>query len=98
TLTVNIGELRKERVFDRIPITTSGDQGLGRPEPAFIRVKVFGARSAVDAMTADDVIARVETAGKPKPSDQFTPEVTISSYYSDRVDVRSIEPQKIRIR
>lgn len=96
-LTLNIGEVRKERVLDRVPIIIQGNVQPVQPVPAFIRVTLFGARSAVDAMTPDDVTAILDYPGSEKPR-ELTPRFEISPTYSNRVEVRSFEPKVVKVK
>lgn len=95
TLIVNVGEVRKERVIDNVPVALSGAPGRARPMPRFVKVTVYGARSAVDEMSASDLSAAVEyRAG----SSSFTPKVIVSPAFAERIVVRSVEPQTVRVR
>jgi hypothetical protein len=95
TLVVNIGEVRKERVIDNVPVALFGAPSRARVIPRLVRLMVYGPRSAVDALTAADLNVAVEyQAG----SRLFTPKVTLSPNYADRVVVRSVEPQKVQVR
>ncbi|MEK6320398.1 MAG: CdaR family protein [Acidobacteriota bacterium] len=94
-LTVNVGEVRKERVINNVPVALFGASGRARPMPRFVKVTLYGARSALDEMTASDVSVAVEYRGG---SGAFTPRVTLSPGFTDRVVVRSVEPQTVRVR
>lgn len=97
-LTLNIGEIRKERVIDRVPVIIEGNTQSVQPVPMFVRVTLFGARSAIDAMTLEDVTAIIDyPSGSEKPR-ELAPRFEISPNYSNRVEVRSFEPKNIKIR
>src|SRR5262249_34602092 len=64
-LSVNIGEVRKERVIDHVPVGVEGGPASAQAIPQFIKVTVYGAHSAVDGMTAADLIATVEYQNSP---------------------------------
>ena len=93
-LSVNIGELRKERIIDNLPIRV---EGSAKTETAVARVTIFGATSAVNAITPEDITVSVDysLAGK---SREVAPVVTISDPYADRVSVRSVLPASVRVR
>jgi YbbR domain-containing protein len=93
-LTLNIGEVRKERIIDRIPIRV---EGAVRPDAGVARVTIFGASSAVDAITPEDIIVSADysVAGRAR---EVAPVVTISQTYADRVSVRSVLPRSVRVR
>lgn len=94
-LTVRIGEARKERVIDRVPVFLSAAPARAVAIPRFVSVTVFGPRSAVDAMTSADLTVQVEyRAGE----GLFAPIVVISPSFSDRVAVHSVEPPKVRVK
>jgi len=94
-LTVNVGEVRKERVIDDIPVAVFGAPPRARALPRFVKVTVYGARSVLADMTAADVSVGVEYQGG---SQMFTPRVTLSPAFADRVVVRSVEPKTVRVR
>ena len=94
-LIVNIGEQRKERVFDNVPVALFDAPARARVFPRSVRVTVFGPHSDVDAMTAADLNAGVQyQAG----SRSISPKVTVSPGFADRVVVRSVEPGTVRAR
>jgi YbbR domain-containing protein len=94
-LTVTIEEARKERVIENVPIVLFGAPNRARAFPRTLNVTLYGARSAVDEITASDVSAGVEY----KPgSPTFTPQVTLSPSFADRVTIRSIEPKTVAVR
>jgi hypothetical protein len=93
-LKVNVGEVREERILDKLPIRV---EGAVRPDAGVARVTIFGARSAVNAITPDDITVSVDfsSAGR---SREVAPIVTISQAYADRVSVRSVLPKSVRVR
>jgi hypothetical protein len=93
-LSVNIGELRKERIIDKLPIRV---EGASRPDAGVARVTIFGASSAVDAITPEDITVSVDysLAGRAR---EVAPVVTISQAYADRISVRSVLPRSVRVR
>lgn len=93
-LQVNIGELRKERVIDNVPVVLFGAPARARVIPRFVRVTIYGPRSAVDAMTLEDVNVGIDYQ---PGAGVFTPRVTLSPGFAERVVVRSVEPQKVRV-
>ncbi|MEK6300916.1 MAG: CdaR family protein [Acidobacteriota bacterium] len=97
-LSVIIGEVRKERVLDRVPVVLFGAPARVETVPRFVKVTLFGAASAVDAMTVADVSVAVEHNQQSSKPGQFTPKVTLAPSYSELVTVRSVEPATVRIR
>lgn len=97
-LSVTIGEVRKERVLDRVPVVLFGAPARVEPVPRFVKVTLYGAASAVEAMTIADVNVAVDYGQSPAKPGQFTPKVTVAPSYSELVEVRSVEPATVRIR
>lgn len=97
-LSVNISEVRKERVIDRVPVAVFGAPLSAQPSPMYIKVKLLGAHSAIDAMTAADLNAAVEYQADKKGPQRLTPRVTVSPHFADRVMVISVEPPTIRVK
>jgi YbbR domain-containing protein len=94
-LTVKVGEVRKERVIDDVPVALFGAPARARAMPRFVKVTVYGARSILAGMTVADLSVGVEYQG---PTRIFTPSVTLSPGLADRVVVRSVEPKTVRVR
>jgi hypothetical protein len=93
-LNINIGEVRKERIID-VPILLSDASGKGRPVPRSVKVTVYGAGSLIESMTASDVNATIEVRGGGRV---FTPKVTLSPGFAERVEVRSVNPRTVGLR
>lgn len=94
-LIVNIGEVQKERVIDNVPVVLIGAPARAHPFPKSVKVAVRGTRSALDELTMSDISVAVEYRGG---SYTFTPKVTLSPVFAERVTVRSVEPQTVRVR
>jgi len=63
--------------------------------PKVVRVTVYGALSAVDIIAAADIIVAIDYQ---LGSTVFTPKITLSPGFADRVVVKSVEPEKVRVR
>jgi hypothetical protein len=96
-LSVNIGELRKERVVERVPVALFGAPPGAQPVPVFVKVKLKGAHSAIDQMTAADLNVAVEYQPD-KKGQALTPRVIISPHFADHVTFVSMEPATVRVR
>jgi YbbR domain-containing protein len=94
-LSVNIGEQRKERVFDNVSVALFDASPKVRVFPRSVRVTVFGPHSDVDAMTAADLNVGVQYQAGSRP---ISPKATVSPSFADRVVVRSVEPGTVRAR
>jgi hypothetical protein len=63
--------------------------------PRSISVKVYGARSAVDEITVADISAEIDYQ---RGSLTFAPRITLALGFAERVNVKSVEPQKVFVR
>ncbi|MFP5263266.1 MAG: YbbR-like domain-containing protein [Blastocatellia bacterium] len=97
-LSVNIAEMRKDRVIDRVPVELTGAPPGAQPAPAYVKVKLNGAHSAIDAMSAADLNVTVEYQADKKGPQQLAPKVTLSQHFADRVTVVSVEPAAVRVK
>jgi YbbR domain-containing protein len=97
-LTVIIGEVQKDRIMDRIPVNVTGATTQIQPVPRFVRVALRGGRSVIDSITPADITVKIELqAGAARPG-EYSPVVTLSPAFADRVTVQSVEPKTIRVR
>jgi len=94
-LTVNIAEMRKERVIENVPVSLFGAPPRARAIPRFVKVTVYGARSILADLTVADFNVGVEYQGS---SRIFTPRITLSPTIAEHVVVRSVEPKTIQVR
>ena len=94
-LVVTVGEVRSDRVIDNVPVAVFGAPPRARAVPRFVKVTVFGARSVLAEMTVADVSVGVEYLSG---SRTFTPRVTLSPIFAERVAVRSVEPAMVIVR
>jgi YbbR domain-containing protein len=94
-LQVNIGEVRKERIIENIPVSLTGAPLRAHAIPRMVKVTVYGPRSVVDEMTVSDI--NVDIDYRPD-SRLFSPRVVLSPGFADRVAVRSVEPKTVRVR
>lgn len=95
TLFVNIDEIRKERVIANVHVTVLDAPPRIRSAPATVSVTVYGPRSVVDSLTAGDLDTSVIYQRGVR---DFAPKVKLSLDLADRVVVRSVRPQRIRVR
>jgi YbbR domain-containing protein len=97
-LAVTISEQRKERTLSNLPVTLINAPGGAQAKPATVTVTLYGPRSLIDALTPADVNVVVDYHSKPAGPQRFTPEVSLSVNYADKVMVRAVEPPTIRVR
>jgi YbbR domain-containing protein len=96
-LVVSIEEVRKERIVDKVPVTLIGAPVGVHPVPRSVKVTLVGPRSAIEAITADDISVTVSYQRGRRRNFALTPSVTLSRY-ADEISVRSIEPNVIKLR
>jgi YbbR domain-containing protein len=94
-LIVNIGEIRRERTFERVPVTISNAPRKARAFPAYVRVILSGARSAIEQLTPEDISVVVEYQSG---QHSYEPRVSLSQTFTDRVSVKSFAPGTVQIR
>jgi len=95
-LTVNIGEARKERLIDKVPVSVIGSS-TARPSPAFISVRVSGPASSVDLLAPSDLSATVEYRRNPAGEIDVKPDVRLSND-SGNIRIISVSPESIRLK
>jgi YbbR domain-containing protein len=97
-LTVFIGEVRKERTFDRVPIVINGASANVRFQPSHTRVVLVGARSAIEAMTVGDIKISATYERPGSGPRELKLQAEISPAYADLVKVESLQPSVVRLR
>ena len=97
TLTIEIREVRIERVIDDIPVVLVDAPANARSVPRSVRLTVAGPRSAVAIISASDFSVSAAYPEHGRALDRIAPEASVLRN-SDRVQIKSIEPKFIRIR
>jgi YbbR domain-containing protein len=97
-LTVNIGEVRKERTIEHVPVVLVNAPPGATAVPKYVNVKLIGARSAIDELTAADLNVAIDFQAEGNSGRVFAPKVIILPNYSDKVTVRGVEPPTIRVK
>jgi len=97
-LTVNIGEVQKERTIERVPVVLFNGPPSAQLIPKYVTVKLIGARSVIDQVTAADLNVAIDYQAEGAGARLLAPKVTISPAYSDKVNVRAVEPATIRVK
>ena len=95
-LTVNIGEVRRERIIEKVAVSVVGSAGA-RPSPGFVSVKVAGPASSVDLIMPSDLSATVEYRKGASKEVDVKPEVRLVND-SPNVKIVSVSPESIRVR
>jgi YbbR domain-containing protein len=97
-LSVNIGEVQKERTIERVPVIIVDGPPGGAPAPKFISVTLAGAQSAIEQIKPEDLSVFLDYQTGSDRQREYTPRIAISPEYMGRVTVRSFEPKTIRVR
>ncbi len=96
-LTVNIGETRKERVFDKLPVNLINAPVNAQPTARFIKVTVTGAKQIIEALTPDELDVVADYASRDVKTGEVKPEVRFLTG-SDKLAVKLLEPGSIKIK
>jgi YbbR domain-containing protein len=97
TLTIVIGEARKERLIDKVPVTFLNVPQVIQLQPKYARVLVLGPPSMLDSLTAADVEVTADYAMLKEKSGELKLSVKFLSF-PDRLTLRSVEPVGIRVK
>ena len=97
-LTINIGEVQKERTIERVPVVLFNGPPGAQLIPKYVNVKLIGARSAIDQMSASDLNVAIDFQAEGTGARLLAPKVTVSPTYSDKVTVRAVEPATVRVK
>jgi YbbR domain-containing protein len=96
-LTVVIGEARKERLIDKIPVTYMNvPQGI-LPQVKFAKAVVTGPPSIIDSLTTADIEVVADFAASKEASGELKLMVRFLTF-ADRLTLRSVEPATIRLK
>jgi YbbR domain-containing protein len=95
-LTVNIGEVRKERVIEKVPVTLINAPQNAQLASRFVQVTILGAKQMVDSLSADEMEIIVDYATRDDKTGEAKPEVRFLAG-SDKFSVKTIAPGSIKI-
>jgi YbbR domain-containing protein len=97
-ISVKIGEERQSRRFANIPVQSSvqsiDKSATGRVLTKTVQLEVFGPKSAVEALSADDLRVEVETANLPPEVTSVTPKIRLPA----NIEVRNIIPREVKVK
>ncbi len=96
-LTIVIGEARKERLIDKIPVTFINVPRDVQPLPKFARVVVSGPPSVLDLLTPAEVEVVADYATLTEQSRDLKLVVRFPNH-TDILTLRSVEPTAIRVK
>jgi YbbR domain-containing protein len=93
-LSVKIGEERLLRRFATAPVRWLDRAATGRLLTKTVQLEVFGPKSAVEALRADDLRVEVKTTGLPPNVTSVTPQVQLPT----NIEIRNIIPREVRVK
>lgn len=97
-LSVKIGEQRHTRTFANVPIQwpvqRSDKSAAVRLLTKTVRLEVYGPKSAVEALSADDLRVEIETANLPPEVTSVAPQVRLPA----NIEVRNIIPKEVKVK
>ncbi|MEW6129274.1 MAG: CdaR family protein [Acidobacteriota bacterium] len=95
-LTVNIGEVRKERVLEKIPVNLINAPANTQYTPKFVRLIISGTKQAVDDLKPEELEIIVDYLTIDEKLREGKPEVKFFAN-SEKLSVKSIQPSLIKI-
>ncbi|MGE0129173.1 MAG: YbbR-like domain-containing protein [Blastocatellales bacterium] len=97
-LSVEIGEQRITRRFTNIPVQWLDKNANGRLLTKTVDVEVFGPKSAVEALRADDLRVEINTTGLPSGIVTATPQTHLSANAEKSIEIRNIVPREVKVK
>ena len=95
-LTVVIGEARKERVLEKVPVSFINVPPGVALQPKYVRVSLLGPPSIIDSLSPAEVEVIADYALMNTPSNEGKLDARVSAH-TDKVTVKNIEPSIIRL-
>jgi YbbR domain-containing protein len=93
-LSVKIGEERLLRRFANAPVRWIDKGANGQLLTKTVWLEVFGPKSAVEALRADDLRVEVKTASLPPGVTNLTPQVQLPG----NIEIRNIIPREVKVK
>ena len=93
-LSVKIGEERLLRRFANAPVRWIDKGANGQLLTKTVWLEVFGPKSAVEALRADDLRVEVKTASLPPGVTSLTPQVQLPG----NIEIKNIIPREVRVK
>lgn len=97
-LSVEIGERRIVRRFIDIPIQWPDKNAPGRLLTKTIDIEVFGPKSAVEALRADDLRIEIDTTGLHSGINSVTPKIHLSAKAEKNIEIRNFVPRVVKVK
>jgi YbbR domain-containing protein len=93
-LSAKIGEERLLRRLPAAPVQWIDKSAAGALLTKTVRLEVFGPKSVVESLRADDLRVEIKTAGLPPSVTSLTPQVQLPS----NIEIRSIIPREVKVK
>jgi YbbR domain-containing protein len=93
-LSVVIGEERIQRRFANAPVRWLDKSATGRLLTKTVQLEVFGPKSAVEALSVDDLRVEIKTTGLPPDVTSVTPQVQRPA----NIEIRNIIPGEVKVK
>lgn len=97
-LSVEIGERRIARRFTHIPIQWLDKNAPGHLLTKTIDVEVFGPKSAVEALRADDLRAEINATGLSSGISGIAPQIYLPAKAEKNVEIRNFVPKEVKVK
>jgi YbbR domain-containing protein len=93
-LSVKIGEERMSRRFADIPVRWLDKGASERLLTKTVQLEVYGPKSAVEALRADDLRVEIKTSGLPPDLTSVTPQAQLPA----NIEIRNIIPREVKVK
>jgi len=93
-LSVKIGEERLLRRFANAPVRWIDKGAAGWLLTKTVRLEVFGPKSVVESLSADDLRVEVKTASLPPSVTSLTPQIQLPA----NIEIRNIIPREVKVK
>jgi YbbR domain-containing protein len=93
-LSAKIGEERLLRRFAAAPVQWIDKSAAGSLLTKTVRLEVFGPKSLIESLRADDMRVEVKTAGLPTSVTSLTPQVQLPA----NIEIRNIIPREVKVK
>lgn len=97
-LSIEIGETRGLRRFANIPLQWIDKAPNERSAPKTVEVELYGPKSAINNLRAEDLRVELKTAGLPPGADSAAPQVHLPAHAGKEIEIRNIIPGKVKLK
>jgi len=97
-LSLEIGEQRLTRRFPNLPVRWLDKDASGRLLTKTVGVEVFGPKSAVEALRANDLRVEIDTTGLPAGIDSVTPRIYLPANAEKTIEIRNVVPREMKVK